>query len=106
MGHLSHLLMLTIAGVVFNGILWARNYVFLWRHKNIIFIVVGISLLWTFITDPIGGYWGAWFFDPNKVIGIWILTVVPIEDFLGNVVVSSSAASAILVFGYSPQRRI
>jgi hypothetical protein len=58
------------------------------------------------ITDPIGGTWGAWYFAPDKVLGIWLFTYMPIEDVFGVAVTSSAAACAVLVFGYSPRRWI
>ena len=102
--HLVHLTVLLIAGLVFHAILWARNYRFLWGQRRIILIVIAISEIWMLITDPIGGHWGAWFFAPDKVMGIWFFSVMPIEDFFGVAVVSSAAACAVLVFGYSPRR--
>ena len=104
MGHFSHLTMLLAAGVVFHAILWARNAAFLWSRRRVILLVVGLAELWMLITDPIGGRWGAWFFDPNKVLGLWLFTVMPIEDLLGIAVVSSAASCAVLVFAYGPRR--
>lgn len=101
-----HLFMLTVAAVVFHALLWLRNGPFLWRNRHIILSVVAIAEVWMLITDPIGGHWGAWYFSSDKVLGIWFLEVMPIEDFFGIAVVSSAAACAILVFGYSPRRRI
>jgi lycopene cyclase domain-containing protein len=86
--------------------LWARNWRFLWAHRRIILTVVAIAEVWTLITDPIGGWWRAWIFDPEKVFGLWIFTYMPVEDLLGMAVVSSAAACAVLVFGYSPRRWI
>jgi lycopene cyclase domain-containing protein len=105
-GQLFHLTLLLIAAVVFHSILWARNYRYLWSQRRVILTVVAIAELWMLITDPIGGWWGAWFFDPAKVMGIWFLTVMPLEDFFGAAVISSAAACAVLVFGYSPRRWI
>lgn len=99
--HLSHLFMLSVAALLFHGILWLRNGPFLWRNRRIILQVVAIAEVWMVITDPIGGHWGAWVFNPEKVVGIWFWQVMPLEDFLGIAVVSSAAACAILVFGYS-----
>lgn len=104
--HLSYLTMLMIAAILFHGILWARNARFLARNWRIILFVVTIAELWMLITDPIGGHWGAWYFTPTKVLGIWFFGVMPLEDFLAIGVVSSAAACAILVFGYSKQRWI
>jgi lycopene cyclase domain-containing protein len=104
MGHFSHLTMLLAAGAIFHAVLWARNAAFLWSRRRTILLVVGLAELWTLLTDPIGGYWGAWFFDPNKVLGLWLFTYMPIEDLLGMAVVSSAAACAVLVFGYGPRR--
>ncbi|CAN5708145.1 hypothetical protein BH10CHL1_BH10CHL1_32720 [soil metagenome] len=104
--HFSHLFMLTAAGLVFHAILWARNGRFLWRNRQIILSVMAISELWTLVTDPIGGYWGAWYFAHAKVLGFWFLQLTPLEDFFGIAVVSSAAACAVLVFGYSPRRWI
>ncbi len=102
MSHFSHLTMLIVAGLLFHGMLWARNAAFLWSRRRVILLVVGIAELWMLVTDPIGGIWGAWFFDPNKVLGLWLFDVMPIEDLLGIAVVSSAAACAVLVFGYGP----
>jgi lycopene cyclase domain-containing protein len=102
----THLFFLTGAGLVFHAILWARNGPFLWRNRRIILWTVAIAELWTLITDPIGGYWRAWLFDPDQVLGIWLLGLTPIEDFFGMAVVSSAAACAVLVFGYSKRRWI
>lgn len=102
----SYLTMLAIAAFIFHGMLWARNAGFLWRNRRIIFTVVAVAELWMVITDPIGGYWGAWYFTPTKVLGIWFLGVMPLEDFLAIAVVSSAAACAVLVFGYSKRRWI
>lgn len=102
----SHLFLLCVAGLLFHAMLWARNGRFLWRNRRIILIVVAICEVWTLITDPIGGQWRAWLFDPDKVLGIWLFGVTPIEDFFGMAVVSSATACAILVFGYSKRKWI
>ena len=102
----SHLFMLSVAAVIFHAVLWLRNGRFLWQQRRMILAVVAIAEVWMAITDPIGGYWGAWYFAPDKVLGIWFLELMPIEDFLGAAVVSSTAACATLVFGYSPRRWI
>ncbi|MDX1521546.1 MAG: hypothetical protein R3264_07955 [Anaerolineae bacterium] len=101
-----HLTLLLIAAMIFHGILWARNAPYLWSQRRVILTVVAIAEVWMLITDPIGGWWGAWFFNPDKVLGVWFLQVMPVEDFFGIAVVASAAASAVLVFGYSPRRWI
>jgi lycopene cyclase domain-containing protein len=106
MGHFSHLTMLMVAGMIFHAILWARNAAFLWSRRRVILLVVGAAELWMLLTDPIGGRWGAWFFDTNKVLGLWLFNVMPVEDLLGIAVVSSAAACAVLLFGYGPRRWI
>jgi lycopene cyclase domain-containing protein len=98
--------MLLVAGAIFHGILWARNAAFLWARRRVILQVVGVAELWMLVTDPIGGAWGAWFFDPSKILGLWLFQVMPIEDLLGIAVVSSAAACAVLVFGYGSRRWI
>lgn len=102
----SHIFMLIVAAVLFHLLLWLRNGRFLWQNRRIIFIVVAIAEVWMLITDPIGGYWCAWYFAPEKILGIWILPYMPIEDLFGIAVISSAAACAVLVFGYSPRRWI
>jgi lycopene cyclase domain-containing protein len=102
----SHLFMLTVAALLFHGILWARNARFLWSRRRIILTVVLIAEVWMAITDPIGGHWRAWTFDQDKVLGIWFFEVMPLEDFFGIAVTSSAAACATLVFAYSPRRWI
>lgn len=102
--HFSHLVLLGVAALLFHALLWLRNAPFLWRNRRIILSVVALCEGWTLITDPIGGHWRAWLLDPDKVLGIWLFGVTPIENFLGMAVVSSAAACAVLVFGYSPRR--
>jgi lycopene cyclase domain-containing protein len=101
-----HLALLLIAAVIFHAILWTRNGRFLWSQRRTILFVVLVAEIWMLITDPIGGWWRAWFFDPDKVLGIWLFTYMPIEDLFGVAVISSAAACAILVFGYSPRKWI
>ena len=103
---LTHLTLILAAGLLFHGMLWARNSRFLWSQRVLILRVILIGQIWNIITEPIGAAWGAWYFDPNKVLGIWILPGVPIEDVLGNAIIVSAAACAVLVFGYSERRWI
>ena len=103
---LSHLGLLILAALIFHGMLWARNGRYLARQWRTILTVVAIGEVWMLVTDPIGGWWGAWFFDPDKVLGIWLFTYMPIEDMFGVAVISSAAACAVLVFGYGPRRWI
>ena len=103
---LTHLILLTIAALLFHGMLWARNRAYLWSQRTLILKVVLIAEVWMLITDPIGGKMGAWYFDPDKVLGIWFLDVMPLEDFLGAAIISSAAACAVLVFGYGPRKWI
>jgi len=104
--HATYLVLLLVFGLAFHAILWARSARFLWSRRRIIVTVVLLAELWMLVTDPIGGWWGAWFFDPNQTLGLWIVGVMPIEDLLGIAVVSSAAACGTLVFGYSPRRWI
>ena len=102
----THFFMLTVAALVFHTLLWLRNGRFLWRNRRLILAVVAVAEVWMLVTDPIGGHWGAWYFAPDKVVGLWLFEVMPIEDFFGIAVVSSAAACATLVFGYSRRRWI
>ena len=99
-------LILIAAAIILHGILWARNAAFLWSRRRVIVQVIGVAEVWMLITDPIGGFWGAWYFEPDKILGLWLFQVTPIEDLLGIAIVSSAAACAVLVFGYGPRRWI
>ncbi len=99
-----HLALLLAAALIFHTILWVRNGRFLWSQRRTILLVVLVAELWMLVTDPIGGWWGAWYFDPDKVLGVWLFQYMPLEDLLGAAVISSAAACAILVFGYGPRR--
>jgi lycopene cyclase domain-containing protein len=98
------LALLLLAAVVGHSILWARNAPFLWSQRRTILLVVLVAEVWMLVTDPIGGWWGAWYFDPDKVLGVWLFTHMPIEDLFGVAVISSAAACAVLVFGYGPRK--
>ncbi len=102
----TYLLMLLVFAVIFHAVLWARNARFLWSRRRTIITVVLLAEAWMLVTDPIGGRWGAWFFDAHQTLGLWLFDVMPLEDLLGIAVVSSAAACAVLVFGYSPRRWI
>ncbi|HEV3121326.1 MAG TPA: hypothetical protein VGY53_05465 [Isosphaeraceae bacterium] len=106
MGHFSHLTMMVTAGVCFQALFWARNSAFLWSRRRVILQVVAIAEVWQIISEPLGGLWGAWLWNPERLLGIWILGYTPIEDLLGIAVVSAAAACGVLVFGYSPRRSI
>ncbi len=105
-GHASHLFYLVAFNLGMLVILWARNWRWLLTQHRTLLTVVAVALLWMFITDPIGGAWHAWFFDPSKVLGIWLFGVMPVEDLLGISLTGLTIASAVLVFGYSPRRFI
>jgi lycopene cyclase domain-containing protein len=98
------LVLVLLPAVLFRGILCARNGRFLWSQRRIILLVVLVGEVWNLITDPIGGWWRAWFFAPNKVLGVWLFQYMPIEDLFGAAVISSAAACAVLVFGYGPRK--
>jgi hypothetical protein len=98
--------MTIVAGLIFHAILWARNAQFLWSQRRIIATVALVSVVWQFIGDPIGGHWGAWFFDFEKTLGLVLFGVMSIEDLIGIAIVSSAAACGVLVFGYSERKWI
>jgi lycopene cyclase domain-containing protein len=102
----SYLAFLALFGGLFHLVLWARNGRYLWRQRGLIARVVVIAEAWMLITDPIGGHWGAWYFDFDKTLGLRLFAVMPVEDLLGIAVVSSAAACAVLVFGDGPRRWI
>ena len=102
----TYLLMLLAFGLIFHAVLWARNAAFLWSRRDVILKVVLLAEVWMLVTDPIGGNWGAWFFDAHQTLGLWLFGVMPVEDLLGIAVVSSAAACAVLVFGYGPRKWI
>jgi lycopene cyclase domain-containing protein len=106
LGRYSHLFYLVAFNLVMLAILWARNWRWLRLQWRTLLAVAAAAVLWMVVTDPIGGAWGAWFFDPGKVLGIWLFGRMPLEDLIGITLVSLSAASAVLVFGYSPRRFI
>ncbi len=103
-GHYSHLFYLVAFNLLMLSILWARNWRWLRTQWRTLLVVAAVAVLWTFVSDPIGGAWRAWFFDPGKVLGIWLFGVMPVEDLIGIGLVGLTTASAILVFGYSPRR--
>ncbi len=104
LGRYSHLFYLVVFNLIMLTILWARNWRWLLTQWRTLLVVMLCAVLWMFVTDPIGGAWQAWLFDPRKVLGVWLIDFMPIEDLLGISLISLTAASAILVFGYSPRR--
>ncbi|MEZ4715981.1 MAG: hypothetical protein R2851_07825 [Caldilineaceae bacterium] len=70
------------------------------------FAVILIGQTWNIITEPIGAAWGAWYFDPNKVLGILDSARGAGEDVLGNAIIVKRGGVAVLVFGCSERRWI
>lgn len=101
-------LILIGTAIIFHSILWARNAAFLWSRRRTILLVMAVAEVWQLVTDPIGAVWGAWRINQNQVLGIWLygVGITPIDNLLGIALVSSAAACAVLVFGYSPRRWI
>ena len=101
-------LILIGTAILFHSILWARNATFLWSRRRTILLVMAMAVVWQLVTDPIGAIWGAWRINQNQVLGIWLygVGITPIDNLLGIALVSSAAACAVLVFGYSPRRWI
>jgi hypothetical protein len=67
-------------------------------------------LLWLliFVALPLAFLWLRWpgaIWAQRRALG-WTTTYMPIEDLFGVAVISSAAACAVLVFGYSPRRWI
>jgi lycopene cyclase domain-containing protein len=102
----TYLSLTVLSALIFHGILWTRNARFLWSRRRIVLQVALLAEIWMVISDPIGGRWGAWFFDPHQTLGLFFFNVMPLEDLIGNAIVSSAAACAILVFGYGPRKWI
>ncbi len=102
----SQLGMLATAGLVFHALLWTRNAAFLRAELRTLAEVTGVAVLWLLASDPVGAAWGAWDYDPDRVLGIWIFGLIPAEDVLGVIFVSSAAAASALVFAWSPRRWI
>ena len=54
------------------------TYVFVSRRKKILKLlplIIGltvVALIWFFISIPLGAYWGAWGYDPQKNLGYHI----------------------------------
>jgi len=106
MNPFTYISLTIISALIFHGILWARNGRFLWSQRRVILTVAVIGVVWQFVFDPIGGQWGAWFFDFGKTLGLTFFGVMPIEDLIGAAIVSSAAACGVLVLGYGPRRWI
>ncbi len=102
----TYLLLTLASALIFHGILWARNARCLWGRRRTILRVVLLAELWMLLTDPIGGRWGAWFFDFHQTLGLHFFDVMPVEDLVGIAIVSSAAACGVLAFGYGPRRWI
>src|SRR5437870_4173237 len=67
----TYLLLLLVFALLFHGLLWARNARFLWGRRGVILKVVLVAEAWMLLTDPLGGRWGAWFFDAHQTLGLW-----------------------------------
>lgn len=106
MNQFTYISLTIISALIFHGLLWARNAKFLWSKRRIILIVALLGVAWQFVFDPIGGLWGAWFFDFGKTLGLTFFGQMPLEDLIGAAVVSSAAACGVLALGYGPRKWI
>lgn len=102
-GRWTHFIFISGFGALILLILWSRHGRFLWGQRRVLWRVLVCVWVWTLITDPLGGAWGAWHFDEAKTWGLY-LGAMPLEDLIGAPIVGLAAACGALVFGYSRRK--
>ncbi len=99
LGHLSYLTYMLIFTGVPIVILWTFNFRFLKKNLKIILLNAFIALVYLQLPNIIAHLWDAWFFNQEKVLGIWIFNF-PIEDLLYEILVAIAISSGVLTFIY------
>jgi lycopene cyclase domain-containing protein len=94
-GTFSYLAWMLIFTFVAIGILWWRYYKVLWPNRKVIAIVSLWAIVYQTIVDPFAESWHAWFFDNERVLGIWIGNF-PIENTIFFVLVAIAISSFVI----------
>lgn len=79
------------------SILWIKNFKFLKKNIKIILIACILGIIHQFVSDPFAESWGAWFFNSEKILNVWILNF-PLENVIFVILVSFVISSAVLTF--------
>ena len=97
LGHFSYLFYMLIFTLIPIAILWLKEFNFLIKNIKIIFTGIIIAIVYTIISSYFAQRLHAWFFNEDKILGIYILNF-PVEDVIFAVLISITIASAVLVF--------
>jgi lycopene cyclase domain-containing protein len=100
--YLFYMLIFTLSPII---ILWIKNFKFLLKNIKIILIIAFMGFLYTFLVDYFVVLWNTWKFNPEKILGIWIINS-PIENFVFMILVNIAIASAVLSFIKSRKKGI
>lgn len=78
------------------ALFWWRKSDLIVRNRRAVLGSVVCGILFQLIADPVAEAWGAWFFTPDKILGLWILNF-PIENILFFIFVPLAISMFVLV---------
>lgn len=96
-GQFSYLIYMLLFTFIPIGILWIREFNFLWKNLKVVGITVVSGIIFQLVADPFAENWRAWFFTKEKILGIWLVNF-PIENTIFFLLVPLAICSACLTF--------
>lgn len=95
LGNFSYLITILIFAGTAVLIEWTINFRKLKKYIKIIGLIIGMSIVFTFMAEPAALNWRAWFYSQDKSFGIYVFGVA-LETLVYTVFVAVAIASATL----------
>lgn len=96
-GEFSYLVYMLIFTSIPLAVVWFKYFSFLKKNIKIVAYTTLSGIIYQLIVDPFAEGWDAWFFSPDKILGIWIFNF-PVENTIFFALVAATISSAVLAF--------
>jgi lycopene cyclase domain-containing protein len=95
-GQYSYLVWMLIFTLPPIGVMWICRFRFLWANRRIVALTTLTGVLFQCVADPIAEQWHAWFFNSDKILGVWVGDF-PIENIIFFILAPLAISSAMLI---------
>lgn len=78
------------------GLLWWHKSVPIRQSWSVILGSVVCGIIFQLVADPVAEAWHAWFFSPEKILGVWVFNF-PIENILFFILVPLAISMFVII---------